>query len=343
MPLSTWTTRDELLSDALHLMDVAKGLDRPLSMDLPDYEPRSAVEEAMEQRLRTASWGVVDAYREEVKLNAKPALTSDDRPSASDATDNSPLIQSKVVDGQAAQLAVEMQQAADAALLVEPRSIETDLIVEPPREVGGTEPTTTDEPEWTVPSIASMTRYAATAVSGRNLTPIRVRIAGVGEWSATTIMMRPSVQAQISRRRRKQQRRLTRNLLPLRGQALRSTHDLTSHGCADLALTARRDRLVTDYPLPLPSAFGRSEFAVVAYGIVAAARKTGVLDGSYRIGCKAAADHRAYAALRGRIDRFDALAADCAEAALTGHQLLSDEHFQLGQELAVEAINYLAA
>lgn len=350
MPLSTWTERDELLSDALHMRDVALGLDRPL-VDEPEHEPLTAVELAMEQRLRTATWGVVDAYREERKLNAKPALTSDDRPSASDATNNAAVIATQWVDGRAAFHMVEAMQAADAILQVEPRSVETDLIVEPCREVGGVEPAPTRWDErgetFSVPTPDAAATYVAIALGGRNGSrPNVIRIEGLGEFQRRVLVQRPAFQqayrvqqaASFEARVKRSAKVQLRNLAPLRGRALRSAHDLVSHGCADLALTARRDRLVTDHPLPLPSSLG-AEFGVPVFRILAGLRKYAVLTGQANIGTHPARDMRSIAQLWARVDRFHTV----HEATQAGAFTLSDEHFAIGQDLTVELVNQLAA
>src|SRR5215217_809706 len=99
MPLTTWTQRDELLSDALHMRDVAMGLANEAPIFEDDYEPLSQVEEEMERALRNANWSKVQDWRDLRQEMGKPNLTADDKDDVATATDRRRLVESRFTDG----------------------------------------------------------------------------------------------------------------------------------------------------------------------------------------------------------------------------------------------------
>jgi hypothetical protein len=98
MPLSHWTEADELLSESLHMRDVALGLDRPqltkrlnwvngrLVLErLADGRPRYDADEiydedelpAAERELATSTWSRVQNHRDTQLVEGSPVMTSD--------------------------------------------------------------------------------------------------------------------------------------------------------------------------------------------------------------------------------------------------------------------------
>jgi hypothetical protein len=122
MPLDEWSIRDELLSDALHMRDVAMGL-APIGCPLPTWAADHD-EEYDEDRpawAAGATHGELVDYDFMVRESRKPVLGSDDKAPAysADAHARTTLLQSRFTDGKAAQCWIEYEDAADAFAIIE--------------------------------------------------------------------------------------------------------------------------------------------------------------------------------------------------------------------------------
>lgn len=133
MPLTAWTERDELLSDALHMRDVALGLAdpapyttlrwqrHPLAVD--QYLHAWHFEDEQEDQLypdvlATARWMQLEDYLRELD-DQRPGMTSQDKPAAYsiEAHDRRAVLASRWTDGAAAAVMIDLSERAE--LLVE--------------------------------------------------------------------------------------------------------------------------------------------------------------------------------------------------------------------------------
>lgn len=167
MPLTTWTVKDEVLSDALDNYDRALGLTGELPIEDDEREPLSDVEAHMERALRTANWSKVQDWRDLRQEIGRPILTSEDRDDMHAATDTRRLVESRWRDGKACGVYIEQARMADAQadLLIEPEQWDrlaqvwvehTDRLNQDPEEEGAPLP-------LTVPDHRSVVRYYAPA------------------------------------------------------------------------------------------------------------------------------------------------------------------------------------
>lgn len=211
MPLTTWTERDELLSDALHMRDVAMGLADPNPLWVEDALAYDEDDDAFGQHFKDErgfeSHGAFERAVETWTRRNEPVLTSDAKAHPHDA-EHVPTIRWR--DGAACGVYIDLERESEAHVTVEPRAVETDLLIEPVRQVAEEEEG--EFPTLSTPTVPTPERCRAYTVAmlatGRGSISSTTTIEGVGTFPTRAVYK--SVKADVARLAEKRRRRAGR-------------------------------------------------------------------------------------------------------------------------------------